>query len=158
MYPEKKKSSAALAITAATLFSIAPLNTTASQSSTGKTHKCMGGNSCKGQSFCHTATHACAGQNSCKGQGWIKATKSECDQRGGVIKVSQMEQKGTDCQHQGKGMQGQKHAGKHHGKMHGKKHGKNNHQHRQRMEERLDRIEAMLQQLLEQNQASSANN
>ena len=45
--------------------------------------KCMGGNSCKGHSFCHTATSACAGMNSCKGQGWIKATQAECEEKGG---------------------------------------------------------------------------
>lgn len=158
MNPETKKTGVGLAITAATLFSIAPMNATASEGSAGKAGKCMGGNSCKGQSFCHTATHACAGQNACKGQGWIKATKNECDEKGGIIKVSQTEQKGTDCHHQGKGMKGQKHAGKHHGKMHGKKHGGNKHGHRQQMEERLDRIEALLQQLVEQNKAPSSNN
>lgn len=40
--------------------------------------KCMGSNSCKGKSECHTSKHACAGQNSCKGEGWLNTTKEEC--------------------------------------------------------------------------------
>ncbi len=84
MKTAKKLSGVALAATAATLLSIAPL--AASASDHGKSEsKCVGGNSCKGQSFCHTATTSCAGQNSCKGQGWIKATKAECDEKGGKI-------------------------------------------------------------------------
>jgi hypothetical protein len=80
MKPANKISGVALAATAATLFAVAPMNVTASSHSTGK---CMGGNSCKGQSYCHTSTTGCGGQNSCKGQGWIKATKAECDEKGG---------------------------------------------------------------------------
>lgn len=80
MKTAKKISSATLAITAATLFSVAPINVSANDQATGK---CMGGNSCKGQSFCHTPTSACGGQNSCKGKGWIQSTKAECDEKGG---------------------------------------------------------------------------
>jgi hypothetical protein len=80
MKTAKKISGVALAATAATLFAIAPMNVAANSHSSGK---CVGGNSCKGQSFCHTATTGCAGQNSCKGQGWIKATKAECTDKGG---------------------------------------------------------------------------
>jgi len=47
--------------------------------------KCSGINSCKGTSACATATSACAGQNSCKGQGWIKASKADCDAKGGKV-------------------------------------------------------------------------
>lgn len=47
--------------------------------------KCSGINSCKGTSACKTATSACAGQNSCKGHGWIKATKADCDAKGGKV-------------------------------------------------------------------------
>ena len=47
--------------------------------------KCSGINSCKGAGACATATSACAGQNSCKGQGWIKATKADCDAKGGKV-------------------------------------------------------------------------
>ncbi len=80
---QKNISGAALAITAASLFSVVPMSLSASDSATGK---CLGGNNCKGQSFCHTAISACAGQNSCKGKGWIKATKEECEKKGGEYK------------------------------------------------------------------------
>jgi hypothetical protein len=82
MNPSKKLSSVALAATAATLLSIAPLNVSASEHDHAS-GRCMGANSCKEQSFCHTATTSCAGMNSCKGQGWIKATKMECEEKGG---------------------------------------------------------------------------
>ena len=49
------------------------------------TIKCSGINSCKGTGACASATHACAGQNSCKGQGWVKATKADCDSKGGKV-------------------------------------------------------------------------
>jgi hypothetical protein len=49
------------------------------------TIKCSGINSCKGTSACATATSACAGQNSCKGQGWVKASKADCDTKGGTV-------------------------------------------------------------------------
>ena len=45
--------------------------------------KCSGTNSCKGTSECATATSGCKGQNSCKGQGWVKASKEDCDAKGG---------------------------------------------------------------------------
>ena len=80
MKPAARKSGVALAATAATLFAVAPLNLPAAETAQGK---CIGGNSCKGQSFCHTATSACAGQNSCKGKGWVKATRTECEEKGG---------------------------------------------------------------------------
>lgn len=42
---------------------------------------CIGANSCKGKSNCHTDDRAgCAGQNSCKGTGWLKMTEAECKQ------------------------------------------------------------------------------
>ncbi len=47
--------------------------------------KCSGINSCKGSGACASATHAFAGQNSCKGQGWIKASKADCDAKGGKL-------------------------------------------------------------------------
>jgi len=47
--------------------------------------KCSGINSCKGTGACAAATHACAGQNSCKGQGWVKASKADCDAKGGKV-------------------------------------------------------------------------
>ncbi len=80
----KKLSGVAIAATAATLLSVAPINASATEQDHAGS-KCIGGNSCKGQSFCHTATTSCAGMNSCKGQGWIKATKAECEEKGGKI-------------------------------------------------------------------------
>ena len=75
----KKTTGVALAITAATLFSIAPVATQAG-SDVGK---CMGVNSCKGHSACKTATSSCKGLNSCKGQGFLEMTRGQCDEAGG---------------------------------------------------------------------------
>jgi len=50
--------------------------------------KCVGGNSCKGQSACATSSNSCKGQNSCKGKGWITTTSTECTHKGGQIDKS----------------------------------------------------------------------
>jgi hypothetical protein len=81
MNTAKKISGVALAAAAATMFAVAPMNVSAA----AKAGKCMGINSCKGQSACATASSSCAGQNSCKGQGWVKKTKEECDSAGGTF-------------------------------------------------------------------------
>lgn len=47
--------------------------------------KCSGINSCKGKGACASATHSCAGHNSCKGKGWIKASKADCEAKGGKV-------------------------------------------------------------------------
>ena len=48
--------------------------------------KCIGGNSCKGQSSCSTAHSGCMGQNSCKGKGWVLTSSAkECAQKGGHV-------------------------------------------------------------------------
>ncbi len=47
--------------------------------------KCSGINSCKGTGACGSATNSCAGQNSCKGKGWVKASKADCDSKGGTV-------------------------------------------------------------------------
>jgi hypothetical protein len=52
----------------------------------GKTGECHGVNSCKGTGACHGAGNTCAGKNACKGQGWIKATKTDCEAKGGKFK------------------------------------------------------------------------
>ena len=82
----KKLSGVALASAAATLL-LAGVSTSVAVADEAKvaTVKCSGINSCKGTSLCATATSACAGQNSCKGQGWIKATKADCDTKGGKV-------------------------------------------------------------------------
>ncbi len=46
--------------------------------------KCMGGNSCKGQSACKTASSSCQGQNACKGKGFVMTSSiKECKAAGG---------------------------------------------------------------------------
>jgi hypothetical protein len=48
--------------------------------------KCVGGNSCKGQSACMSASNSCSGQNACKGKGYVMATNAqECGQKGGHV-------------------------------------------------------------------------
>ena len=48
--------------------------------------KCVGGNSCKGQSACQTASSSCKGQNSCKGKGWVMTpSAAACTQAGGHV-------------------------------------------------------------------------
>jgi hypothetical protein len=46
--------------------------------------KCVGGNSCKGQSSCKSASNGCMGQNSCKGKGWVMSASAKvCTDKGG---------------------------------------------------------------------------
>lgn len=46
--------------------------------------KCVGGNSCKGQSACSSASNGCQGQNACKGKGFVMTSSAEeCKQKGG---------------------------------------------------------------------------
>jgi hypothetical protein len=48
--------------------------------------KCVGGNSCKGQSACKSASNSCAGQNSCKGKGYVMTTSAQqCQDKGGHV-------------------------------------------------------------------------
>lgn len=48
--------------------------------------KCLGGNSCKGQSACMSAANSCKGQNACKGKGFvITASAEECTRKGGHV-------------------------------------------------------------------------
>jgi uncharacterized membrane protein len=47
---------------------------------------CLGVNSCKGKSDCHTPKNACKGNNSCKGQGWLyKESAQACTDAGGKV-------------------------------------------------------------------------
>lgn len=42
--------------------------------------KCIGANSCKGQSNCaQVGKNDCAGKNACGGKGFLEMTKAECD-------------------------------------------------------------------------------
>jgi uncharacterized membrane protein len=46
--------------------------------------KCVGGNSCKGQSECKSAQSDCMGKNSCKGKGYVSVdSEKQCVSMGG---------------------------------------------------------------------------
>lgn len=45
--------------------------------------KCMGANSCKGQSQCKTMRSACKALNNCRSTGWIATTEHDCKLKGG---------------------------------------------------------------------------
>ena len=61
-----------------------------SGSSSQPSVKCIGGNSCKGQSACKGANHSCKGMNACKGQGFVvTATAAECHEKDGHPEESQ---------------------------------------------------------------------
>ena len=80
-----KTSGAVLATVVGLMFAAQPVlaQDSSSQSSQASV-KCIGGNSCKGQSACQSARNSCKGQNSCKGKGWITtASTQECTQKGG---------------------------------------------------------------------------
>jgi len=48
--------------------------------------KCLGANSCKGQSACKTATNDCQGKNSCKGKGYVVTPdEKSCEAKGGHV-------------------------------------------------------------------------
>jgi hypothetical protein len=48
--------------------------------------KCLGANSCKGQSACKNANNSCKGQNSCKGKGFIVTIDAKsCEAKGGHL-------------------------------------------------------------------------
>ena len=76
---KRKVTGAALAMVAATMFATAPMTVSAGS----HWGKCVGVNSCKGQSACKTATTSCKGENSCKGKGFLEMSKADCDQAGG---------------------------------------------------------------------------
>lgn len=71
----RKTTGAALAMAAATMFATAPMTVSASS----HWGKCVGANSCKGQSACKTAASTCKGENSCKGKGFLEMSKADCD-------------------------------------------------------------------------------
>jgi hypothetical protein len=78
-----KLTGAVLATSVALLFAAQPLM---ADDSSGAQVKCLGGNSCKGQSSCQTASNSCQGQNSCKGKGWVMTSSAdECTKKGGTV-------------------------------------------------------------------------
>ncbi len=74
-----------LATSVAIMFLATPVRSADNPStSTSSQVKCLGGNSCKGQSACKSEAHSCAGQNSCKGKGWVlMSSAKECTAAGG---------------------------------------------------------------------------
>lgn len=71
-----------LAITAASVFALAP----AASVAMGK-HKvdCYGVNGCKGKGACKTKDNSCKGKNDCKGKGMMKMSKRMCEKKGGTV-------------------------------------------------------------------------
>ncbi|MBS9778051.1 MAG: hypothetical protein KGV50_04730 [Gammaproteobacteria bacterium] len=78
----RKKTKMMLAVGAATLIGGTVVTTASANEDLGK---CVGVNSCKGQSACQTASSSCAGQNTCKGKGWIKTTAKDCKSKKGTF-------------------------------------------------------------------------
>jgi hypothetical protein len=80
-----KMTGALLATAVGVLFMTQPLSADNSQAQGQATQvKCVGANSCKGQSECASKVNSCKGQNSCKGKGWITTSNAQqCEQHGG---------------------------------------------------------------------------
>jgi len=78
--PQKGAVLAIAAVSLALTGAVTPVKATP-----GKVH-CLGANSCKGKTDCHTPKNACKGMNACKGQGWV-FTESEkaCEDAGGKV-------------------------------------------------------------------------
>ncbi len=79
---------AMLATAVALAFMSSPVTAadTSSPSATKAQIKCVGGNSCKGQSECKSASNDCKGQNACKGKGYvITETAKQCTALGGRV-------------------------------------------------------------------------
>ena len=84
-----KITGALLATAVGVLFTTQPLLAENSQQSQSTPVKCVGANSCKGQSECASKVNSCKGQNSCKGKGWVTTSSSQqCEQRGGKAEDS----------------------------------------------------------------------
>jgi uncharacterized membrane protein len=81
---KKSKLAGAALATAVALMLAGSAVQAAGDSSSSSQVKCMGGNSCKGQSACKSASNDCQGQNSCKGKGFVMTTSAkECQDKGG---------------------------------------------------------------------------
>jgi hypothetical protein len=84
MKAEKCKG-ATLAIAAVSMVLAGAAPAAKAASTSGRVH-CLGANSCKGKTDCHTPKNACKGTNSCKGQGWIfKESAAACEEAGGKV-------------------------------------------------------------------------
>lgn len=79
-----KLNGAALAAAAVSLVLAGGVHPVAA-ATTAKVH-CLGTNSCKGKSDCHTPKNACKGMNACKAQGWVfKESEKACEEAGGKV-------------------------------------------------------------------------
>ena len=80
----KTRLTGAVLATAVALMFAGSLANAAGDSGASPQVKCLGGNSCKGQSACKTASSSCQGQNACKGKGFVMtASIKECKANGG---------------------------------------------------------------------------
>jgi len=77
----RKTTGYTLAIAAAAMLASAPMTAQAYNAN----GKCMGVNSCQGQSSCKTATSSCKGLNSCAGKGWVEMRQTACEEAGGTF-------------------------------------------------------------------------
>jgi len=79
----RKLAAAALATTAAAVFSMAPISS--AQAGSDVNVHCFGVNKCKGHNDCKTANNACKGHAACKGQGFVSMSKHACEEIGGSV-------------------------------------------------------------------------
>jgi hypothetical protein len=78
-------SGATLAIAAVSLALSGGALAPAKAATPGKVH-CLGINSCKAKSDCHTPKNACKGMNACKAQGWLNVeSEKACADAGGKV-------------------------------------------------------------------------
>src|SRR5260370_37264559 len=74
-----------IASAVAMLFVTGAVNARADQSAGSDQVKCVGGNSCKGQSACKSAQNDCKGKNACKRQGFLKTAEQKYKNKGGTV-------------------------------------------------------------------------
>jgi len=77
-----------IASAVAMMFVTGAVNARADQSAGADQVKCVGVNSCKGQSACKSAQNDCKGHNACKGQGFVPMSAQECKDKGGTVAPS----------------------------------------------------------------------
>ena len=81
---QDKNKGAVLALTVAGLLAMTGCaHTGGAYSGIGSQVRCLGLNSCRGQSNCALGPHSCKGQNQCRGTGWSFATQQSCITHGG---------------------------------------------------------------------------
>ena len=87
---KKALTGAVLAAAVSAIFLTAPLFAQDSSGNSSQANvKCVGGNSCKGQSSCKGGNHSCKGLNSCKGEGFVMtSTAQECTEKNGHVEES----------------------------------------------------------------------